>query len=397
MENNIDNNLDTIITERHYYFYLICLRTHIDSKNKVFKLGRTYSVHKRFFTDYPKNSILLYLCKVKDAYHVEWEMIKIFTKLFTRKLDLGNEYFKGNISDLIKCATYVINHMNQKIDVDDNFISIRNKYKHRLHFKLNNEDHIDDNDNEFIFNTVDDEDVKIPDPPNQKKITNQKIKKLNFREGIIGVDNIDSRQYEKYMDLYTNNKSLLSENELYSLERYLYMNYWNVDDIDEEFLDKWFRKTYVLYNLRQLKGVNDDEDLITIDLHTDKKYLNYEKAKQNQRIEYVKDLVVTMGFNFDNINKDSTISKDIFDENRKKCIKNCKIFTNSMKTESLFDVKINNIQSNRAFMGFINTLLQHYGVYIKSDRKSIRDQKTKRKTDSYFYYIDYILNIVNYI
>lgn len=144
----MEDYLDLIEQTRYYYFYLICLRTHIDSKIKVFKLGRSWSIKSRF-NGYPKNSILLYLCRVKDGYHVEHEMIKVFKHNFILEKDLGNEFFKGNINDMIKCATNVIEYMNQKID--DDFSPIRTKYKNRLKFHLNDEDEINDEDYEFIF------------------------------------------------------------------------------------------------------------------------------------------------------------------------------------------------------------------------------------------------------
>lgn len=170
----------SVAKEHHYYFYLICLRTHIDSKNKLVKLGRTKNIYDHF-NEYPKNSVLLYLCRVKDCLNVEAEIMNVFDEKFKRKnypnkqknyLNkinylsntncvnkknyINNEYFEGNVNDMIKCAMNVIDYMNQKIEED--FSLIRSEYKNYLKFKLTNKDRIDKDDYKFIFGSVDDKD-----------------------------------------------------------------------------------------------------------------------------------------------------------------------------------------------------------------------------------------------
>jgi hypothetical protein len=221
----MEDDLNTIITERYYYFYLICLRTHINTKNKVFKLGRTLDVYGRF-RGYPKGSVLLYLCRVKDAYHVECEMIKIFTNRFTRKLNIGLEYFKGDINELIQCATNVIDHMNQKVDTDDNFRSVRNKYKNYLKFKLDDNDEIVEEEYEFIFNTVDIEDVKVPEEPKviKSKITTVTV---NLNDLTVNTDSYIEKVIEtkipnkiEYTDLSNCDPSDITENNIYAMTKH---------------------------------------------------------------------------------------------------------------------------------------------------------------------------------
>lgn len=219
---------------------------------------------------------------------------------------------------------------------------------------------------------------------------------MNFnKESVANADDIDKYSFNEYMKCQMNNTA--TSEMKYAIEKYLYKKNWKVETVDTEFLDKWFRKTYVLYNLKQLKRDDVEDDLLTINVHTDKRYLNYEKAKQKQRIDYVKDLVETMGFDIGNIGKNSMISRDVFDENRKKCLKDCKIFNDRIKSESLFDLKINKLQTLRAFMGFTNTLLQHYGVCIKLKKSSIWDKKNNKKINAYNYLFDYYQTIEAYI
>ena len=215
------------------------------------------------------------------------------------------------------------------------------------------------------------------------------------KESIANADDIDKDCFNEFMKCQMNNTATTEMKN--AIEKYLYHKTWKVD-INVEFLDKWFRKTHVLDNLRQLKS-NDikEDDIITIDEFTKKRYLNYDKAKQVIRIEYVKDLVETMGFSLDNIGKNSMISRDEFDLNKVNCFETCKIFTDKNQSELLFDVKIGKLQTNKAFLGFVNKILQHYGLCVKSQETNARDAKTKKVCSSVNYYIKYIDNIDDYI
>jgi len=375
---------DSIVTERHYYFYLICLRNFIGSANKVFKLGRTSDVCKRFMA-YPKGSVLLYLCRVKDGYHVEYEMIKMFVKMFNRKLDLGLEYFKGNIVDLIKCADSVIDFMGQRMA--DDFLSIRARYQNHLKFKLNFDDVIDIEDYEFIFNTVDPEDIKVVESElkdqstqiNTKKIMRNRLKTYNFKEGLLICDDIDELTYDKLTADYTKDPLSLTEDQLYSLERYLYKKYWGVECLDEVFLDSWYRKTIVLLNLRHI--INGKVDgLVSFDTYKNKELKQYNSRSLEQRhelCEMLKDLISTMGFDLDNIGKGCIISREVFEVNIVNCIESCKMFIDRGKE----------FRTIKTFVGFVNSLLQDYGLCVRY----------RRKADVMSYYLDYYLDIKKYV
>ena len=130
----------------------------------------------------------------------------------------------------------------------------------------------------------------------------------------------------------TNNDS--TSEQKYAIEKHLYKKNWNIDHIDEEFLDKWYRKTYILNNLKDLLGINNLNEIMTID--NDKQYINFDKAKQKQRIELIKDLIVKMGFCLNNIGKDISLTRETFESNIELCLKECKLFTNPKLTDLLF-------------------------------------------------------------
>ena len=52
---------------------------------------------------------------------------------------------------------------------------------------------------------------------------------------------------------------------------------------------------------------------------------------------------------------------------------------------------------NKSFMGFVNTILQYYGVCIKLFRKSAYDSIKKANKDVNYYIIDYCDDIDSYL
>lgn len=77
------------------YIYIIKLREHIKSKEKIFKVGRTQNIRIRL-CQYPKGSVLLYTIYTEDI--IEKEKI-ILNELSTKiRKDLGLEYFECELS-----------------------------------------------------------------------------------------------------------------------------------------------------------------------------------------------------------------------------------------------------------------------------------------------------------
>jgi hypothetical protein len=224
------------------------------------------------------------------------------------------------------------------------------------------------------------------------------------KDSVKNAEDIDKETYSEYLKKQMNNEA--TSEMKFAIEKYLYKKNWKVEELTDDFMNKWFRKTYMLHNLRLLLGfdINGEEmpwdetgaDLLTIDNETNKKYLNYDKAKQKERIECISNLISFLGFALDDIGKTSMLSKEVYDQNRAIACKDAKIFKDK-KLGLLFDMKERTLTTNKACMGFLNNLLHEYGLYIKSDRKSVYDKKTKKKIFTYFYYLDYISDIQIYI
>ncbi len=85
------------------YIYLIYLREFINSKENVYKIGKTTQINNNRFSSYPKGSKVLFQMTCSNCHNLEKEIIKLFKQKYThRKKDYGDEYFEGNSEEMIK-------------------------------------------------------------------------------------------------------------------------------------------------------------------------------------------------------------------------------------------------------------------------------------------------------
>jgi hypothetical protein len=177
------------------------------------------------------------------------------------------------------------------------------------------------------------------------------------------------------------------------MHQYAIEKYRNVDEINQEFMDLWFRKTHVLDNIKCLLGLESIGEMISVDNKNHNNHLIYSVAKQKQRIDMIKEFINMMGFNLDNIGNEYVLCRDDFIFNMELSIKECKIFTDPKKFESLFGYKMKRIKSVKAFLGSVNTLLKIWGIYISSHTTRITDKKTKHRPYILSYELEYYQNI----
>jgi len=211
-------------------------------------------------------------------------------------------------------------------------------------------------------------------------------------QDVINAKDISEKVYKEYLS--NQNKNIATEAQKYAIEKYLYKKHWKGAEIDQEFMDLWFRKTYVLNNLRELLSDIVNDDLLT--LETSNKYLNYDKALQGQRIEFIKDLILGMGFDLENIGNDLILDRETFIENMNHCIKKCKIFTKAKNAEILFGIKIREVKSVKAFIGLVNSVLKHWGLDICLTQKNIWKKETRNTLTINYYNLEYYQTINKY-
>ena len=85
------------------WIYLIMEREFINSKENVFKIGKTKNIRSRM-PSYPRNSLLYHCFYCETNIHeVEKYFIRCFDNTFTQRSDIGREYyFSENKTDIIK-------------------------------------------------------------------------------------------------------------------------------------------------------------------------------------------------------------------------------------------------------------------------------------------------------
>lgn len=84
------------------YIYLIHIREFLTTGQNVYKIGRTQQKDLKRFKTYPNGSELLFHAKCNDCVKSEKYLIKLFTEHFLLREDLGNEYFQGELSDMLR-------------------------------------------------------------------------------------------------------------------------------------------------------------------------------------------------------------------------------------------------------------------------------------------------------
>jgi hypothetical protein len=99
---------------QYEYIYLIREREFIKSSEEIYKIGRTCQADFKRFDGYPKNSHLILFIDVPDCKLIEKIIIKKFKIHFQHKKNIGNEYFEGNKSKMIKEMIDIVQNFKPK-------------------------------------------------------------------------------------------------------------------------------------------------------------------------------------------------------------------------------------------------------------------------------------------
>lgn len=89
-----------LVINNYHFCYLLQEREFVKTKENVFKPGKTKKGDASRFNNYPKDSILILLIRVYDCDVAEKEILQEFNKKFKQRLDIGREYFEGDIDDI---------------------------------------------------------------------------------------------------------------------------------------------------------------------------------------------------------------------------------------------------------------------------------------------------------
>jgi hypothetical protein len=198
------------------------------------------------------------------------------------------------------------------------------------------------------------------------KYKKDKINKVNImKEDLLKATDISKETY--YHLLTKQNSDSATADEKYAIEKYLYKYYWKIDSIDEDFLNKCYRKIHVLFNYKSLQTGQ-----VTSYNTVDETYKDLDHKLKEEKLKTIQKLLDLLGF--DNVDTPTVINKDDFNKNKDSCIKKSNIFI-SKDTQILFKLNKKAITSMKSFLGFINTILGEYGIKVNS--KSYGKNKIK--------------------
>jgi hypothetical protein len=88
--------------------YLIHTREFISTNKEIYKIGRSSNIENRV-RNYPNGSNLLLSIISRNSIQCEKDLIKKFKLTFTQKQFYGNEYFEGDVDEMINMmCDYII-------------------------------------------------------------------------------------------------------------------------------------------------------------------------------------------------------------------------------------------------------------------------------------------------
>ena len=204
-----------------------------------------------------------------------------------------------------------------------------------------------------------------------------------YKKKIIESDDID--QTKCNLILTKINKNSATEGEKFSVHKFKIQKFWGVTEVDQAFLDTYFRKEKGLVNLKyildkNLAGVSDEyiDDYIS------------DKSK------FIKEIVDVLGFDLTNM--DIILDKDTFYENKEKLLTASQFSTNYDNVRVLFGKPKSVLKRGLHgvyLMNMLNSYLNEFGLelvckegYKKINGKNHRSNKYKLLINS---------NLLNFI
>ena len=101
------------------YVYLLHEREFLNSGRQLYKIGRTSQSPNDRFDGYPKGShVVFYLC-VPDSKATEKAIKAAFKIKFKQDRDIGQEYFEGDVNDMIQSLFFIATKMDSVVDENE--------------------------------------------------------------------------------------------------------------------------------------------------------------------------------------------------------------------------------------------------------------------------------------
>lgn len=216
----------------------------------------------------------------------------------------------------------------------------------------------------------------------------KKLKTKDYnKEDVLNAPDIDFTTYDNYI-IYQNNNIATTEQKL-AIEKQTYKNHFWVETIDKEFLKKYYRKIHVLCNLRLLLKTTKGD----IMEYGEGEKIPFEVTTKNEQINIILELIKKMGFDINKIGE--FLDKITFERNIEKCKSECTLFKDPIRCQPLFGFKKTEIISIKGYLGFINSILNEWGLVVKTKQKKLR--LNEKYISSSLYSLQYYNNFNDFI
>jgi hypothetical protein len=227
---------------------------------------------------------------------------------------------------------------------------------------------------------------------------NKKIKNEQFVitvENLINAKNITNEEFDKLMKT-----DKLSHEESYQIEKYMYKLNWGITNVTDDFLNKYFGKTKILFNLKYfLNGEIKPYKTIMLD---DKPIKKFNVDIKKEQIKLIKDVLDELDF----AEHGNLLNRDVFIKKIKIINEKCELFLNFKKNLKILNTfennnKKSNVNTNttKGFIGFMNSILRGWGMKIKVKNNLKRKKIDKKWTtvNNINYSLIYIEKLLDFI
>lgn len=214
-----------------------------------------------------------------------------------------------------------------------------------------------------------------------------------LKDEILKANDIDHTEFNELLSKQVNNNATKEDKIL--IERYILKKKWKINEVSDDFLTKFYGKTYVLENLRCLL----DKNMINAYKcgQKDDPIIDFDGANKLEQIKMIEEVISKLGF--EKIGDDKKIERYVFEKNIEKVVSESHLFTNVNKSQPMFGydkVKISRVKTVKQFMGFMNSLFSEWGIVIQLIRKfSSKIINKKKVTNSTNYFILNYINDIN--
>lgn len=316
--NNDGNTLEGII---YCLFNVMFIYYGVD----VYKLGKTKDIDMRlkgYITSYIEPCEIKYVSrKIRNCSLAE---NILFIMLQDYRISSKREFFKCDINKIIETINYIENLF---------------------------EKHSDDELNEMF-------------------IVNNKLKFALTKEDIFNSSDISTSEYNIIVT------QMLNIDDYLNVEKYLYKINWNLEQIDENMMDKIYRKTHILFNNRAINNLP-----IKTYKTVDNEYVDFDKKTKLQQLKIVNELLLMLKLK----DKKNNFTNSEIDENEWiKLVENAKHKSTIFTDKSIllfFDKNKTNViltlTTYKKFIGYINSILKHYGIKIQKNNYGKHKKKSK--------------------